>query len=90
MQIAVHPSSPSPELSEALLLAGIGAKFIEDAEVATVDVGEAVLLLVELGEDPLRRLRQARRLEGDTGLPLVVVAARDQLVMLAEHEEIAD
>ncbi len=90
MQIAVHPSSPSPELSEALLLAGIGAKFIEDAEASTVEVGEAVLLLVELGDDPLRRLRQARRLEGDTGLPLVVVAARDQLVMVAEHEEIAD
>ena len=90
MQVAVHPSSPSPELSEALLLAGIGAKFIEDTQSTILDVGEAALILVELGDDPLRRLRDARRLESDTGLPLVVVAAREQLGMLAEHSEIAD
>lgn len=90
MHVAVVPSSPSPELSEALLLGGVGVKLIEDPASPTLDLGDANVLIVELGDDPLRRLREARRLEQDTGVPLVVIAARDQLGLLAEHHEITD
>lgn len=90
MQIIAYPSTLSPELSEALLLGGIATKLIDDAESAQGEAGDAALILVELGDDPMRRLREARRLEGDTGLPVVVVAARDQLGLVAEHEELAD
>jgi DNA-binding response OmpR family regulator len=90
MHVAVHPSSPSPALSEALLLGGVAVKLIDDPESPTLDLGDANVLIVELGDDPLRRLREARRLEQDTGVPLVVIAARDQLSMLADHDEITD
>lgn len=79
MQIAVFPSVLSQELTEALLLGGVAVKLLDDSNTAGMDTSEWSALLVELGDDPPRMLREAGRVVADTGLPVLVVAARDQL-----------
>ncbi|MDH3498745.1 MAG: response regulator transcription factor [Acidimicrobiia bacterium] len=90
MQIAALPAALSPGLTEALLLGGIAAKLLEDADVSGTDTSEWLAVIVELGEDPLRRLREASRLVSDTGLPVIVVAERDQLPLVDAEQDLTD
>lgn len=83
MQIAAFPSVLSQELTEALLLGGVAVKLLDDSNTAGVDTSEWSALLVELDDDPPRLLREAGRMVADTGLPVLVVATRDQLPTFA-------
>jgi DNA-binding response OmpR family regulator len=78
MDIALISADPSEELTRALALAGITVTAVPD-----VDDGQAwSLAIIELGEDPLRGLRIGRRLEEESGLPIMVVADTSQIGLL--------
>ena len=90
MNVALHPS----DVSEAILdgLAQAGAVVEISAELASEDrvIRDADLLVVELGDQPMRRIRELGRIQDDIGLPVLVVAQADQLVLLESASGIAD
>ena len=55
-----------------------------------LDTSEWSAVLVELGDDPQRRLREAERLIAETGLPILVVADREQLPLIDSERELTD
>ena len=53
-------------------------------------MSDADVLVAELGSHPMRRLREVGRLAETYGLPVLLVAAPDQLALLESSEAIAD
>ncbi len=90
MQVAAFPAELSADLTEALLLGGVAVKLLESSDTSKLDTAEWSMLLVELGEDPLRNLREASRLVADTGLPALAVVTRDQLSLIDAAGDIDD
>lgn len=86
MTIAVHPVDHSGDLAGALALAGLT---VEPTDEHGLDKLEALdgldLLIVELGDEPLRRLRIGRRVAEDTGLPILLVVESDQLPFIGDE-----
>ncbi len=92
MKIALFPDSPSANLASALQSAAIEPTYLttEDLE-KTDEAANWSLVLIELGDEPLRRLRQARRLQEDTGVPIVLAIETSQIGLITEEDiEIAD
>ena len=90
MIAAVYPESFSEGLLDGLTLAGasivgIGELIPEGDTFADVDV-----LVVELGLQPMRRVREIDRIAEEVGLPVVVVATTDQMVLLESANGITD
>ena len=84
MLVAVHPEQPSAPLVEALLAAGCRPVPVADA-AAVADqepAGGWAALVVELGDDPTAALSLARRVRGDGGAPVLLVATRAQTAAL--------
>jgi DNA-binding response OmpR family regulator len=90
MQLAAYPSSLSQPLTEALLLAGVTVKLLDEAATTGADTSDWSVILVELGDEPMRHLREAGRLLADTGVPVFVVAQREHLPLLDSEREISD
>lgn len=90
MIATVYPESFSEGLLDGLTLAGasivgIGELSPEGDTFADVDV-----LVVELGLQPMRRVREIDRIAEEVGLPVVVVATTDQMVLLESANGITD
>lgn len=89
--VAVYPSDCSPGLQDALALSGQAFEFVEDVDL---DKPEAVsswgLLIVELGDHPLRRLRLVRQVYDDSGIPILVAAMTDHLAALEGEPSLSD
>lgn len=82
MDVAVYPFDHSEALARALIAAQVTAIAIDDLEAAALEAaGEWAALVVELGDEPLRRLRHIERLVADTGLPVIVVVEPDQVAL---------
>jgi DNA-binding response OmpR family regulator len=84
MLVAIHPEQPSAPLVEALLAAGCRPVPVADASAVAdqePDGGWAALV-VELGDAPTAALSLARRVRGDGGAPVLVVATRAQTASL--------
>ncbi len=79
MDVAVFPFDHSEGLAGAFLAAEIATVPVTDLETATERSGEWAVLVVELGDEPLRRLRHIERLVADTGLPVVAIVEPDQV-----------
>ncbi|MDH3249547.1 MAG: response regulator transcription factor [Acidimicrobiia bacterium] len=91
MQIALYPAEPSDELDMALALAAIDPLRVTDVDLEKEGgAAEWSLLIVELADEPLRRLRTTRRLHEDTGIPTFLVVTADQTAFLDEDEAVAD
>ncbi len=90
MNLAVHPVRCSESIIDGLTLAG--ATHVELSELVPDDrgIGDADLLVVELGDQPMRRLREVRRIVDSVGLPVVLVVSSDQLAMIEGVEGISD
>ena len=87
MQIALFPAEPSASLTEALQLAAIDPIRLGTGDIEKTDMAaDWSLVLLELGDEPLRRLRIARRLLDDTGVPIVVAVLADQISLLLEED----
>lgn len=80
VEVAVFPGDHSEALAAALHTAGASA-----APVGGIDpdlLGEYGVLVVELGGEPLRRLRQLETLAVELSVPVLVIAQPDQLALL--------
>ncbi|MGH8927483.1 MAG: winged helix-turn-helix domain-containing protein [Acidimicrobiia bacterium] len=88
MELAVFP----PDHSEGLGLAlqTIGATVLPMAEIGSMFPTEAGVLVVELGDEPLRRLRQLESLSEESAVPVLVVLAADQLPLVDTAVGVSD
>lgn len=80
MEMAVFPGDHSEELGS--VLRAVGATIFPMAEISPELPGEAGALVVELGEEPLRRLRHLESLAAESAVPVLVVLSPDQLPLL--------
>lgn len=91
MDVAVYPKDCSEPLASALAVAGIVTESIDTIEsVAMETSGEWSVLVVELGDEPMRRLRLIAGLAEATGLPILVVAEPAQFPLLEQAQGVAD
>ena len=90
MIVAVHPTNCSESILDGLALAG--ATHVEASELTPEDraINDADILLVELGDQPMRRLREVTRIVEVIGLPIVLVVSADQLALMESTAGIAD
>ncbi len=90
MIAAVFSEAASEALADGLALAGaytitLGELDSEDGRVFDADV-----LVVELGSQPMRRLREVSRLSEAVGLPVLLVVEPDQLALLENSDVFTD
>ena len=91
MDIALFPKDCSESLTAALAVAGIDAVGVEAIDSRAADMaGDWSLLVVELGDEPMKRLRHIEELAGDTGLPVLVVAEAAQFALLEKARGVMD
>ncbi len=91
MTVAVHPPEPSSALTETLALARIAAQPMDEHELEKLEaLDEISVLVVELGEEPLRRARVGRRVAEDSGLPVLLVVDIEQLALIGEERFYSD
>lgn len=83
---AVSTTGNTDELFEALTLAGALPVSVADGTDGT-DWGVA---LVDLRSEPLRQVREAKRIHEDVGCPVIVLIAPTQATLLATEPWIAD
>ncbi|HEX2154670.1 MAG TPA: response regulator transcription factor [Acidimicrobiia bacterium] len=88
MQVAVFPAECSEGLTSALALAGADLASIED--LVTAELGDAALLVLELGDEPMRRLRHLERVVEEVGLPVLVVADPSSLPLIERAKGVTD
>ena len=82
MIVAVHPPDCSEAVTDGLALAGSTSVDVEELDPTDRAIQDADILLVELGEQPMRRIREITRVNDEIGLPILVVVEPDQLVLL--------
>lgn len=88
MEIAVFPGEHSDELASALFEAGVTAMPI--GEISPDLPGESAALVVELGNEPLRRLRQLESVANESAVPVLVIVDSDQLGLLSAAVGVSD
>jgi DNA-binding response OmpR family regulator len=91
MDVAVFPKDCSESLATALAIAGVTTTAIDSIDsVAMETSGEWSVLVVELGDEPMRRLRLIDGLAESTGLPILVVVESAQFALLEQARGVAD
>lgn len=91
MNIGVHPAHPSSDLSEACDLAGVAVQPIDEHQLEKLEAFDTIgAVILEIGDEPLRMIRLGRRMSEDTGVPILLVAAPDQLPLVMEETFFAD
>lgn len=90
--LALFPEVPSARLAEALRSAALEPLLLNAADLEkTDDAANWSLVLIELADEPLRRIRTARRLHEDTGVPIMLVVLKDQITLIVDEDlDIAD
>ncbi len=82
MIVAVHPPDCSEAVADGLELAGSTSVDVVELDPDNRGIQDADILLVELGDQPMRRIREITRVVDEIGLPILVVVEPDQLVLL--------
>lgn len=91
MEIAIFPKDCSEDLAAALALTGVRTTPVDSLElVAPESTAEWTVLVVELGDEPMRRLRWIDRLVEETGLPVLVVLDPSNFPLLETSRSVAD
>ncbi|MFO7548657.1 MAG: response regulator transcription factor [Acidimicrobiia bacterium] len=91
MDVALFPPVCSEPLGSALAVAGVPCRPVDDLEAVTQTAAAAwSLLIVELGDEPMRRLRQADALATATGLPILAVAEPAHFALVEQADGLAD
>jgi DNA-binding response OmpR family regulator len=84
--LALFPHSPSAELASALRSAALEPILLTTDDLDKTDeAANWSLVIIELGDEPLRRLRNARRLQDDTGVPIILAVQRDQIALIMDE-----
>lgn len=89
MNSALFPAEANA-IGESLMLAG--ATVLPVAELSSEErtIRDADVLVVVLEDQPMRRIRELARIAEEVGLPVLVVAARDQLALMESAVGISD
>ncbi|MEX1038600.1 MAG: response regulator transcription factor [Acidimicrobiia bacterium] len=82
MIIAVFPSEPSDSLEEGLGFVSSQIERPKALDPADPALQEVDLAVVELGDQPMRRLREAGRVAEDLGVPVFLVIEPDQIALV--------
>lgn len=91
MEVALFPADATEPTLAALARAGIKPTPVDSLETVTqATAAEWWVLVVELGDEPMRRLRRLETLLEESGLPVVVVAEPDQLPLLEKSRSFTD
>lgn len=91
VEVALFPKDCSPELAAALVEAGVSPVPLDALDQVVLEAaGEWSVLVLELGEEPMRRLRRLGDILADTGLPVLVVAEPSHLGLLEGAEGVSD
>jgi DNA-binding response OmpR family regulator len=90
VNVAFHPIDCSEEILDGLLLAGATHVAASDLVPEDRTINDADILLVELGEQPIRRLREVSRIAEEIALPIILVLAVDQLALAESTGGISD
>ncbi|HWL49663.1 MAG TPA: response regulator transcription factor [Acidimicrobiia bacterium] len=90
MNVAIHPPNSSESILDGLLLAG--ATHVDAPELVPEErvINDADILLVELGDHPIRRLREVTRIVEEIGLPVILAVSLDQLALIESTSGISD
>ena len=88
MEIAVFPPDHSDELG--VVLRAAGATLLPLAEITSELPGEAGALIVELGDEPLRRLRHLEVIANESAVPVLVVLTPEQVPLLEAAVGVSD
>ncbi|MGH8948697.1 MAG: winged helix-turn-helix domain-containing protein [Acidimicrobiia bacterium] len=90
MNVAIHPPNCSESILDGLLLAG--ATHVEAPELAPEErvINDADILLVELGDQPIRRLREVTRIVEEIGLPVILAVSLNQTALIESTSGISD
>jgi DNA-binding response OmpR family regulator len=91
MDVALYPKDCSEELAAALAIGGIRPINVDSLELATPEnVSQWAVLVVDLGDEPMRRLRHIEELVETSGLPVLAVAHTAQFPLVEQASGIAD
>lgn len=91
MDVALYPKDCSEELAAALAIGGIRPTNVDSLELATPeDVSQWSVLVVDLGDEPMRRLRHIEELVETSGLPVLAVAHAAQFALVEQATGVAD
>ena len=90
MIIAVYPEDCSEDLKDRLALAGGEIDYAAELSPESVPINEADLLVVELGPQPMRRLRELGRIAEDIGISTLVIADAGSLALMESSNGITD
>ena len=90
MIVAVHPAECSQEILDGLLLSAATHVVADELLPEDRTINDADLLLVELGDHPIRRLREMTRIAEEIALPILVVLSVDQLALIESTRGISD
>jgi len=88
--VAIHPPDCSESILDGLLLAGATHVAAPELLPESRTIGDADILLVELGDQPIRRLREVSRIAEAIGLPIVLAVSIDQLALMESTTGISD
>lgn len=91
MEVALFPKNASEETLAALALSGIEAIAVDALETLTQAMAtDWSVLVIELGDEPMRRLRHLDAIIADSGIPTLVIAETSQLELVATTSSISD
>ena len=88
MNVAAFPSNCSEGLAAALAFAGTELFYVNELDAA--GVADAAVLVVELSDEPMRRLRHIEQIAEDVGLPIIVVLDSSSLPLVERAKGITD
>lgn len=90
MIAAVYPEGWSEDLADGLALAGAAATSLADLTPENPSLLEADVLVVDLGLQPMRRLREVGRIAEVVGLPILLIVAPEQMTLLESTVGVTD
>ena len=90
MIVAVHPADCSEGVADGLALGGATVTRAPELVPEDRGINDSDLLLVELGDQPMRRLRELARIVENIGLPVIVVVSTEHLALMDGAAGISD
>lgn len=90
MIVSLYPADCSDELRDGLELTSVEVAEVDELVPESPAINDADILVVELGPQPMRRLRELKRIVDEIGLPTLVVAEREHLALMDSGDELTD
>jgi two-component system alkaline phosphatase synthesis response regulator PhoP len=91
MEIAHYPKDCSEAIVSSMAMAGLTPVPIDDLEYVTQDqLSDLGVLIVELGDEPMRRLRHIAALSESSGIPVLAVVEPAHFPLLEQAVGLTD